>query len=359
MTAFEHTTLAQRVLFGTGEAARHLAAEIERLGATAIMVLAGPQESDLAAGVIGDLDVAVRWDDVAPHVPVANARAATAAARDKAVDLLVSVGGGSTTGLAKAIALDTGIPIVAVPTTYAGSEATNVWGMTENSRKTTGVSDSVLPTTIVYDPALTASLPVELSVVSGLNALAHCVDSMWGPRSDPIDRALASEGIGVLSRALRAIKTDGGRTLAGREEALCGAYLSAVTFASAGSGLHHKICHVLGGAYDLPHAHTHAIVLPYVTAFLTPAAPEANSRIASALDSDDAVTGLNTLRTDIGAPTALRDHGFEERAIIEAAQLIMPAIPASTPRPVTVEDLHTLLHAAWAGDVPSKEMFPS
>ncbi|MFC8181756.1 maleylacetate reductase [Rhodococcus sp. NPDC057297] len=359
MTAFVHTTHAQRVFFGTGDGPRHLGAEVERLGAERIMLIAADQETSLAAEVIATVPVTRRWNDVAPHVPIATAQAATAAARNDAIDLMISVGGGSTTGLAKAIALETGIPIVAVPTTYAGSEATNVWGLTENSRKTTGVNDVVLPVSIVYDARLTASLPVELSVVSGLNALAHCIDSMWAPRTDPIDKALAGEGIAVLARALPEIRNDAGQTLAGREDALYGAYLSAVTFASAGSGLHHKICHVLGGAYNLPHAHTHAIVLAYVTAFLAPFAQDAERRIASAFDATDALTGLNDLRAAVGAPTALRDHGFDGSVISEAAHLILPSVPPGTPRPVTADDLEVLLRAAWAGDPPTKEMFRS
>ena len=158
------------------------------------------------------------------------------------MDLLVCVGGGSTTGLAKAIALDTHLPIIAIPTTYSGSEGTNVWGLTEAARKTTGVDNAVLPTTVIYDADLTMSLPVELSVASGLNGMAHCIDAMWGPHANPINQALAAEGISALAAGLPAIVQDS-EDLAGREQLLYGAYLSAVAFTSAGSGLHHKICH--------------------------------------------------------------------------------------------------------------------
>jgi maleylacetate reductase len=161
-----------------------------------------------------------------------------------------------------------------VPTTYAGSEATNVWGLTEASRKTTGTDDRVLPVTVIYDAELTLSLPQGLSIASGLNALAHCIDSMWAPRTDPINQALAAEGIHALNDGLPAVSNDP-NDLTGRELALYGAYLSAVAFASAGSGMHHKICHVLGGRWNLPHAQTHAVVLPYVLAFNAPAASAA------------------------------------------------------------------------------------
>ena len=205
------------------------------------------------------------------HVPTSVAERAREVAAAHEVDLLVSVGGGSATGLVKAIALTSGLPIVAVPTTYAGSEATNVWGMTEDNRKTTGVDPKVLPQAIVYDASLMVTLPVEMSVASGLNALAHCIDSLWAPKADPINAALAAEGARALHAGLLAVAADPAG-LPGREEALYGAYLAAVAFASAGSGLHHKICHVLGGMFNLPHAQTHAVVIPHVLAFNAPSA---------------------------------------------------------------------------------------
>ncbi len=347
-TSFEHVTLGQRVLFGSGEAPDNVEAEVRRLGSTAVMVISGGHEQGQADRVSARIDVAVRYNDVVQHVPVEAAERARACARDNRIDLLVSIGGGSAVGLAKAVALTSGLPIVAVPTTYAGSEATNVWGLTEAGHKTTGVDDRVLPGTVVYDAELTQSLPVGLSVASGLNALAHCVDSLWGPRVDPINAAFASEGIRALAGGLPAVKADG-RDLAGREQVLCAAYLSATAFASAGSGMHHKICHVLGGAFNLPHAETHAVVLPYVLAFNAPHAPSAAARIADALGADDAVSGLNQLRDRLEAPRALRDFGMAEGDIEQAARLALPSIPPSNPRPVSIADLTTLLRAAWSG----------
>jgi alcohol dehydrogenase class IV len=286
------------------------------------------------------------------HTPVDVTERALALVRESGADCLVAVGGGSTTGLAKAIALATGLPIVAVPTTYAGSEATSVWGLTEGARKTTGTDPRVLPRVIIYDAALTTSLPAAMSVASGLNALAHCVDSMWAPGADPINAAMAAEGITALRAGLPAVAAHPA-DLAGREQALYAAYLSAVAFASAGSGLHHKICHVLGGAYNLPHAQTHAVVLPYVLAFNGPAAPKAEQRIAAALGAREALAGLQDLRRELDAPRALRDYGFAEAQIPAAADAILPAVPPSNPRPVTASDLRRLLRAAWAGADPA------
>ena len=200
--SFDHVTLGQRVVFGAGRGAENLAAEVARRGARRVMAIASPRERELAERVCAQVEVAVWFDDVVQHVPVEKAEAARAVAAEHDVDLVVSVGGGSTTGLAKAVALTTGLPVVAVPTTYAGSEATNVWGLTEDRTKTTGVDDRVLPATVVYDAALTTSLPVGLSVASGLNGLAHCVDSLWAPRADPINQALALEGARALAVAL-------------------------------------------------------------------------------------------------------------------------------------------------------------
>ncbi|OZD60996.1 maleylacetate reductase [Rhodococcus sp. 06-1460-1B] len=354
MLEFEHDSLAQRVLFGAGKAASNLAAEATRLGATSVMVIAGPAETELATSLCREIEPRLMYSEVVQHVPIETAEKARAAAIEHEVDLLVSIGGGSTTGLAKAVALTSGIPIVAIPTTYAGSEATNVWGLTEASRKTTGVDARVLPTTVIYDVLSLLTLPVELSVASGLNALAHSVDSMWAPRADPINSTLAVEAITALSSGLRDIKRDSS-SQSGHEQTLYGAYLSAVAFASAGSGLHHKICHVLGGTYNMPHAQTHAIVLPHVLEHNAPYAPAAEQRIAAAFGTATAVEGLWSLRTELEAPTALRDYGLKESDLDEAVALVLEAAPASNPRPVTAESLMVLLRNAWAGTTSENE----
>ena len=349
---FEHETFPQRVCFATGEAPAVLRDEVRRLGGSRVMVIASADEADLAEKVTADVPVVLRHHEVVMHVPVACAERARAAAAGHAVDVLVSVGGGSTTGLAKAVALTSGLPIVAVPTTYAGSEATSVWGLTEGARKTTGVDARVLPRAVVYDATLTLSLPTALSVASGLNALAHCVDSMWAPRTDPVDQALAAEAIHALATGLPAVAADPAR-LPGRERMLYATYLAATAFSSAGSGLHHKICHVLGGAFDLPHAQTHAVVLPYVLAFNASAAPEAERRIAQAFGTGSALAGLQALRRAVDAPRALRDHGFHEADIDQAVAAILEVVPAHNPREVTEDGLRRLLRAAWQGADPA------
>ncbi len=266
----------------------------------------------------------------------------------------MAIGGGSAIGLAKAIALRPEppmLPIVAVPTTYSGSEVTSVWGLVDHGVKTTGVDPRVLPAVVLYDAELTRTLPRGLSVSSGLNALAHAVDAFWAPGATARAEATSLTAIRMLAAALPQVADDP-RSLAGREDALRGAYLAASAFAAAGSGLHHKISHVLGGTFALPHSDTHAVVLPHVVAFNVPADPGAEVRIAAALAAPTAVGGLITLRDRLRAPTALRDLGLREADIPAAVELILAAVPASNPRPVTRDDLTALLRAAWAGAAP-------
>jgi maleylacetate reductase len=345
---FDHQTLPQRVRFASAAAAENLKDALTELGARRVMVIASRGQRVTAEAILAGVPVAHWCEEVVMHVPVEVAQRARDAAGDHDVDTLISIGGGSATGLAKAVALTTGLPIVAVPTTYAGSEVTPVWGMTEAGRKDTGTDLRVLPKTVVYDATLTQRLPVDLSVASGLNALAHSVDAMWAPRADPVNAVLAGEAIRALRIGLSAV-VDEPTGLDGREHTLYGAYLSAVAFASAGSGLHHKICHVLGGMFDLPHAPTHAVVLPHVLAFNAPNAPAAERRIAAAFDAPSALDGLTTLREALDAPRTLRDIGMPSDGIAAAADAVVAAAPAGNPTPVTTDSISELLRAAWAG----------
>ncbi len=349
LVQFSHDWLPQRVVFAAGRATEAVADEVRRLGATRVLAIAS--DAARAEPVLAGVPVDVLHTEVAMHVPLEVAEHARAVAADHAVDAVVSVGGGSTTGLAKAVAMTTGLPILAVPTTYAGSEATDVWGLTEHGRKTTGVDPRVLPRSVVYDASLMLTLPVPTSVASGFNALAHCVDSMWAPRSDPIDRALALEGMRALSGGLPRVVEDP-MELAGREQTLYGAYLAAVAFASAGSGLHHKICHVLGGMFGLPHAQTHTVVMPHVVALNAPAVPYLDHRMADALGAASALAGILALRDETGAPTSLRELGLGADDVPRAVPAVLDAVPRGNPTRVTGEAVEALLHAAWEGKEP-------
>ena len=345
---FTHETLPQRVSFAAGEADSAVREEVELLGGRRAMVIASPRGGGTARAVTAGIGVAVLHDGVREHVPLDVAEAARAVAAEHDVDVIVTVGGGSATGLGKAVALTTGLPLVAVPTTYAGSEATDIWGLTTDGTKTTGTDRHVLPRAVVYDASLTLDLPADLTATSGLNALAHAVDALWAPRADPINAALAGEGARALAAALPAV-LDAPRDVTVRERVLYGTYLASTAFASSGSGLHHKICHVLGGRFDLPHAATHAIVLPHVLALNAPHAPAADRRLADAFEATSAVVGLADLYDRLDAPRSLTELGLRDEQVPEAAAAILPSVPPSNPAAVDLEVLEALLRAALHG----------
>jgi maleylacetate reductase len=355
MEPFAHDTLPGRVVFGAGAARTALAGEVARLGVSRLLLIPSGSEQQAARELTAPLAdrIGGTFTGVRPHVPVEVADAARKQAAAIGADAVLSLGGGSATGTAKAVALTTGLPVIAVPTTYAGSEVTPVWGLTDGDRKTTGVDARVLPRLVIYDPELTASLPGPVSAASGLNAMAHAVEAFWAPGRNPVSSLTAVEAIRVLAAALPAVLRDGADTGA-RGDLLYGAYLAGSTFAVTGSGLHHKICHILGGRYDLPHAQTHAIMLPYVLAFNAPGAPDAARQIGRALaggvQSTDPAARLQRLAGQLGLPRGLRDIGLREEQIAEAAQLIEPVVPADNPVPAGTAALEALLRHAWAGD---------
>jgi alcohol dehydrogenase class IV len=346
-TPLSYEALPGRVLFGAGAVAA-LPAEVERLRARRALLVDGLFDRGLRERLEGELGErhAGTIGEVAQHVPAALAEAATGRARELGADCLVALGGGSATGLAKAVALETGIPIVAVPTTYAGSEMTPIWGIASAGRKTTGHDLRVLPRTVLYDPELTAGLPAAASAASGMNAIAHCVEAMWTPAANPVSDAVAGEGIARLASGLRAVVRDPAG-LAGRAEALRGAWLGGTALAVAGTGLHHKICHVLGGSFDLPHAEVHAIVLPWVVEHYREAAPRALARVARALDAEDAVAGLRALARDLGLEATLADLGLRPEDLdlaAERAAAVAPALPVPTGR----EEIREILENAMS-----------
>lgn len=345
---FSYESWQSRVVFGAGAARRRLAAEVDGLGARRLLLICTEGHRALAEELVAPFaeGVAGTFTAVRMHVPIDVAEQARKAATAAEADALLCIGGGSTTGTAKAVALTSRLPILAVPTTYAGSEVTPVWGLTEGNRKTTGTDPAVLPRVVIYDPELTASLPTELAAASGLNAMAHCVESFWGTRRNPISSVLAAEGVRALAEGLRGLGTESDAPA----DLLYGAYVAGLAFRGAGSGLHHKICHALGGAFDLPHAQTHAIVLPQVLAANAPGAPEAVARIAAALGVEDPVAELRTLAAAAGIPRGLRDLGLREDQIDEAVALIEPVVPADNPVPLDAGGLRALLMAAWAGE---------
>jgi len=354
---FELQLNIPRVVFGAGSL-KQLPAEIERLGAQRALVLATPEQEGVATQVslmLGARSAGV-FARAAMHVPIEAARAARDEARRVHADCAVAVGGGSTTGLGKAIALDSGLPIVAVPTTYAGSEMTPIYGLTEGGVKKTGRDVRVLPKTVVYDPDLTMTLPLALSITSGLNAIAHAAEGLYTPEPNPIVALMAEEGIAALARALPALHADIDDRHA-RHDALYGAWLCGAVLGHVAMGLHHKLCHTLGGTFNLPHAETHTVVLPHALAYNAPATPQAMARIARALGRADggdplsAARALHALAARLGAPTALRDIGMPADGLDRAADLAVQT-PYPNPRALERAPLRALLQRAYDGAPP-------
>lgn len=344
-TRLSYEALPGRVVFGAGTVAE-VAAEVARLGGERALLVDGLFDAVLVGRIERDLGErhAATLAEVAQHVPAELAAGALERARACAADCLVALGGGSATGVAKAVAKETGLPILAVPTTYAGSEMTPIWGITAAARKTTGRDLAVLPRTVVYDPELTVSLPAAATAASGMNAVAHCVEALWTPAANPVTDAVAGEGIALLAAGLRGAVLDP-HDLASRTLALRGAWLGGTALAVGGTGLHHKLCHVLGGTFGLPHAEVHAIVLPWVAEHYREAAPEALDRVARALGAADAVAGLRELGRDLGLEAGLADLGLRP-ADLELAADLAAAVAPSTPAPAGREQILTILEQA-------------
>lgn len=350
MTPFVYTGLPMRVVFGSGTMAQ-LGAELDRLSCRRALLLAG-RRHQAAAEAAANGRIAGVFADAAMHTPVEVTERALSMLRDLDADCTVAIGGGSAVGLGKAIALRTDLPQIVVPTTYAGSEMTPILGQTEHGRKTTQRSPKILPETVIYDVDLTLSLPPALSVTSGINAMAHAVEALYAQARNPVTSLMAEEGIRALGRALPRIVADPGDGGA-RSDALYGAWLCGICLGAVGMALHHKLCHVLGGSFGLPHAETHSAMLPHVLAYNAPAAPDAEARIAAALGTPDAVHGLYDLAMGLGAPSALKDLGMPESGLDEAAELSTRE-PYWNPRQFDKEAIRALVGRAWAGLPPDR-----
>jgi alcohol dehydrogenase class IV len=339
------------VVFGAGSI-EHLEREIDLLGARRAIVLSTPQQREQAEALAERLGqrVAGVFAKAVMHVPVETAREAREYAQRLGADCAVAIGGGSTTGLGKAIALTSSLPILAVPTTYAGSEMTPIYGLTEAGLKKTGRDLRVLPKTVIYDPALTLSLPASLSVTSGINAIAHAAEGLYAQDANPVISLMAEEGIRALAQGIGKV-AEQPDDLDARGDCLYGAWLCGAVLGSVGMALHHKLCHTLGGTFNLPHAETHTIVLPHALAYNRDAAPQAMKRIARALGTTDAAQGAFELARSNGVPTALKDIGFKETDIDIALDIALEN-PYWNPRPVERAPLRALLEAAYEGRAP-------
>ena len=357
MKPFVYQAAPARVIFGPGTLAR-LPEEAERLGARRVLVLSTPGQRALAERVAALLGAraAGLFSRAAMHVPVETAREAREVARTLDADCAVAIGGGSTTGLGKAIALETDLPIIAVPTTYAGSEMTPIYGLTEGGAKRTGRDARVLPRCVIYDPELTLGLPWAVTVTSAFNAIAHAAEGFYAPDGNPVVALMAEEGIRACAAALPLLQADP-RSLEARSDALYGAWLCGSVLGAITMGLHHKLCHMLGGSFNLPHAEVHTVVLPHALAYNACAAPEAMSRIARALGLPEAgqplivAWAVQALARRHGAPLSLAAIGMPADGLERAADMaVQNQYP--NPRPLERPALRALLQRAFDGATP-------
>ncbi|MBP1861701.1 maleylacetate reductase [Rhizobium herbae] len=349
---FTFDSTIPRIVFGVGSISK-VSEELGRLGCGRALVLSTPQQEHDAralASALGRLSVAV-FSRAVMHTPVDVTTEALSMFDGSGADCVVSLGGGSTIGLGKAIAFRNNAPQLVVATTYAGSEVTPILGQTEHGIKTTIRASSVLPKTVIYDPELTFGLPVPMSVTSGLNAMAHAIEGLYAQDRNPIASLMAMEGIAALHKALPAIVSSP-RSPVARAEALYGSSLCGVVLGAVGMSLHHKLCHTLGGTFDLPHAETHAILLPHTVAFTEQAVPELLAPVARLFSSPRAGTGLHDFALSLGAPMRLRDLGVTADDLDRATALAV-SNPYWTPRPLEAGGVRALLQDAWEGVRPS------
>lgn len=366
--SFIHDWPHSRVRFGAGEHAA-VGVEAEILGISRMMMIL-----DGATRTIGDTIVSAtgqlvveRTDDVMMHVSSEAVERAVARTRACAADGIGCVGGGSATGLAKGVARMTGLPILAVPTTYAGSEMTAIWGLTDAGRKITGRDERVRPRTVIYDPVLTHTLPVNLTVTSAINAVAHCVEALYARGVSPITVLVASHAIAELLSALPALiraPTDA----AARSQALYGAWLAGWVLNVAAMGLHHKLCHILGGAFDLPHSPLHTVVLPHAVAVNADSAPVAVNALNTALRRcghdvpvDHTALGLWSLVNELNGPMSLADIGLSKESLPQAISTTLRQIGTARPlhpRDPTDAELRELMTRAFHGTPPASPVVP-
>eukprot|EP00119_Amphimedon_queenslandica_P004189 XP_003391857.1 PREDICTED: uncharacterized protein LOC100638792 [Amphimedon queenslandica] len=351
MEAFVHTGSASRIVFGRGTLAG-IAAEVAALGIERALVLATPSRIESARQIcerLGSRSAGV-FTEIAMHTPVALTERAMERVQAEGIDGVIAIGGGSTIGLGKAIALRTDLPQIALPTTYSGSEMTPILGETAKGKKTTQRTLKVLPETVIYDVDLTLSLPPDLSGTSGINAIAHAVEALYAKDRNPIVSLMAEEGIRALGRALPRV-VDDPQDPAPRTRALYGAWLCGACLGQVSMALHHKLCHTLGGRFDLPHAQTHTVILPHAAAYNAAAAKEAMAVVAQALDADDAPRALFDLAARIEARQSLEALGMPQAGIAGAAELALEN-PYWNPRAIDEEGIRKLLERAWSGAPP-------
>lgn len=351
MDQFVFPGLTTRVVFGAGTMAR-TEAEVRRLGHDKVLVLSTPHQkadAERLAESLGGLASGI-FAGATMHTPVEVTETAVEAFRASGASAVVSLGGGSTTGLGKAIAARTGADQVVIPTTYAGSEMTDILGETAAGEKTTRRSPDIRPETVIYDVELTLSLPVGLTVTSAMNAIAHAMEAFYAPDRNPVIELMCRDAMVAFRDGVPRLISDP-RDPAARAQALYAAWCCSTALGYVSMALHHKLAHVFGGSFDTPHAETHAILLPYTTAFNEQAVPDLLRPIADAFGGGSAGGGLWDFARGLGAPMSLKAIGIQQ-ADLDRATAIAVKNAYANPRPIDPGSIRELLQAAWEGRRP-------
>jgi len=339
------------VIFGNGRRAV-AGEELDRLNISRVLVVGTPQQEDQIRGFAETLGnrVAAVFPQAAMHTPVDVTNEALSVLERSKADGLLALGGGSSIGLTKALALRTDLPQLVVPTTYAGSEMTPIIGQTENGLKTTQRTLKVLPETVIYDPELTLTLPAFISGPSGLNAIAHSVEALYAEQANPIISMMAEDSIRALGKALPRI-AEAPDDIEARGEALYGSWLAGACLGSVGMAIHHKICHTLGGTFDLSHADIHALMIPYSAAYNREAASDAMARVARALGGHDGPRALYALMQNVAVKKSLKEFGLKPADLDRAADLAVTNAYYN-PRPIDRASIRGMLQQAYDGVTP-------
>jgi alcohol dehydrogenase class IV len=347
-THFEYTSFPNKVFFGEGSfsTVAKLLANYDKA-----FVIAGERQAACVQQLIDELgkERVIHFSNIVQHVPVELVEQARQQQVQAQTNVLVAIGGGSAIGLAKALALQNEHDIIAVPTTYAGSEMTNIWGLTTTAGKTTGRDMKVLPKYVVYDPMFTANMPTSLAATSAMNAMAHLMEAVYAHDTNPITYGYALDGMRKLREGLELLATTKQMTIQINQLLQYGSFIAGKALCDVSMSLHHKLAHVLGGTFGLAHADVHTVLQAYVLEYQWDAlSSSVQQDFKEALQHPYPPVALQTLAKNVKAPTQLKEIGFTEKDIDKAVDTVL-AKPYANPKPITKAGLEQLLQNALGG----------